>query len=86
MTWQELHSGCLGGPLVDYKRGPGHATYPSEQVGTWTILSGSPDKVRHDCGSGNVFDYEVHGSGIVGDIHNFCGATNVEVKIKSGGC
>lgn len=40
--WQEFHSGATaaGGPLIDWKLGPGHPVDPRETVGTWSV-SGS---------------------------------------------
>jgi len=91
MTWQELHTGTATsttGSLVDYKRGPGHATDPSETVGTWTVNGNGVGNasVTHNYGSGGSFTYEVHGSGVVGTNHSFCGSgPEIVARVKSGG-
>jgi hypothetical protein len=35
--WQEWHNGSSSGPVVDYKRGPGHSVDPSTTVGTYAV-------------------------------------------------
>ncbi len=87
MTWQELHSGGNGGPLIDYKRGPGHATDPSETVGTWLVTGNSGGQravVTHNYGSGGSYTYTVWNNG--NGTHSFCsGAPEVTARIKPGG-
>lgn len=39
--WQEFHSGNNSGPLIEYKRGPGHPMDPTETVGTWSATNGA---------------------------------------------
>ncbi len=36
-TWQAQEQHLVGGVLTDYKRGAGHPTDPTAQVGTWAI-------------------------------------------------
>ena len=87
MTWQELHSGTSGGPLIDYKRGPGHPVDPSETVGTWTVTGqgNSPGNVVHNYGSGGSYTYTVHSTS-VSNMYSFCvGATEIVARVKSGG-
>ena len=78
------------GALLDYKRGPGHATDPAKVVGSWSISGnfGSSASVTHDYGSGGSYTYSVHGSGAVGSVHMLCGPTTVSALIKpgQGGC
>ena len=47
--WQEFHQGATtaGGALIDWKRGAGHPTDPTETVGTWLI---SNDRLTHTYG------------------------------------
>ncbi|MFO1325810.1 MAG: hypothetical protein U1F56_00510 [Rubrivivax sp.] len=47
--WQEWHQS--GGPLFDWKLGPGHAMDPRKQVGTWTSSNGANATVTHTYGS-----------------------------------
>ena len=59
--WQEYHA--PGGALFDWKRGPGHAVDPREQVGTWSISSVTVgnvtrEQVTHKYG-GSSFVYRV---------------------------
>ncbi len=86
-VWQEQHR--AGGQLWDYKRGPGHATDPTAQVGTWTINAGSRTSpagtVTHNYGGASVYTYNVFGTGVVGSSHNFCNAvTSVVGTVKPG--
>ena len=76
-SWQEFHSGATeaGGPLIDYKLGPGHPVDPSETVGSWSVVSGAGTRtgaaVSHNYGSGGTYTYVVcDAAGTV----NFCGA------------
>lgn len=89
MTWQELHQGTSGGPLIDYKRGPGHPVDPSETVGSWTVSGsgvGNATVTHAYSGSGGTYIYSVHGTGIVGTDHSFCvGATEIVARVKAGG-
>jgi hypothetical protein len=75
-TWQEFHSGsgAGGGPLIDYKRGPGDPVDPSKQVGTWAIAEVETVNsfVVYDYGGGNSYGYAVCTNG--GSV-NFCGAS-----------
>ena len=88
MTWQELHSGTSGGPLIDYKRGPSHPVDPSETVGTWTVNGteqGNSSVTHAYSGGGGTYTYTVH-STTVSDIYSFCvGATEIVARVKSGG-
>ncbi len=76
-TWQEFHSGTTtaGGPLIDYKLGPGHPVDPSEQVGTWSVeavpTARTGAAVTHNYGSGGVYTYQVCDAGTT---VNFCSA------------
>ena len=56
--WQEFHSGATaaGGPLNDWKRGPGHPVDPTETVGSWSV-NGS--LLTHNYGVNNVFTWLV---------------------------
>ena len=87
MTWQELHSGGNGGPLIDFKRGPGHATDPSETVGTWLVTGnagGARAIVTHNYGSGGSYGYTVWNNG--NGTHSFCSAApEITARIKLGG-
>jgi hypothetical protein len=53
--WQEWHNGNAGGPLVDYKKGPGDQVDPSATVGSFSISS---DTVTYTYGS-QSYQYEV---------------------------
>ena len=89
MTWQELHVGTNSGALIDFKRGPTHAVDPSETVGTWIVngTGAGNSAVRHTyLGGGGTYDYTVHGTGVVGTIHSFCGGpTEIVAMVKLGG-
>ncbi len=82
MTWQELH--VAGGALVDYKRGPGHAVDPSEQVGTWSISgTGNNATVIHNYGTGGSYQYTVYPNGAN---YSFCSAgPEIVARVKTGG-
>ena len=55
--WQEFHSGgAEGGPLIEFKRGPGHPVEPTQQVGTWST-SGS--RVIHSYTGGPSYSWLV---------------------------
>ena len=74
--WQEWHNGTTSGPLVDYKKGPGHSTDPSETVGTYSIVgSGATNpnasRVRYTYTGDTSYEYAVCQEG--GAVH-FCGA------------
>lgn len=62
--YQEFHA--ASGELIDYKRGPGHATDPSKKVGTW---SASGNDVVYNYGPGQQYRYTVHRAG---NSNNFC--------------
>lgn len=87
MTWQEWHQPGTQGvasPIVDYKRGPGHAVDPSKPVGTWTVF-GSDGRtfVRYDYGGGHIYSYQVWSNG--DGTHSFCSANpEIVAKIKPG--
>ena len=87
MTWQELHNGSTTGTLVDYKRGPGHATDPSETVGSWSIGgTGSNRTVIHNYGSGGTYEYLIYNNG--NGTYSFCpvsGGTEIVARVKPGG-
>ena len=60
--WQEYHATGLA--LIDYKRGPGHPVDPTEQVGTWSIITTGPasnprEEVRHSYTGGTSYQYRV---------------------------
>lgn len=83
MDWQELHQ--QGGGLVDYKRGPGHKTDPSEHVGTWSLsgVDGRGVFVTHDYGGGKSYTYSVWRNG--DGTHSFCSANpEVKARVKTG--
>jgi hypothetical protein len=76
-TWQEFHGGgtAAGGPLSDWKRGPGHSVDPSAVVGSWSIVN-VPDAnaeslVKYQYTGGGVYLYSVcqNGASVT-----FCGA------------
>ena len=71
--WQEFHSGAsaAGGPLIDWKLGPGHPVDPSKQTGTWSVQGpdGSAAAV-YNYGTGGTYAYAVCQEG-VGRLH-FC--------------
>jgi hypothetical protein len=46
--WQEWHE--AGGALWDWKRGPGHAVDPRDQVGNWSAANGANATVTHTYG------------------------------------
>jgi hypothetical protein len=55
---QEEHRGsATGGQLWDYKMGPGHATDPTAQEGTW---SASADVVTYNYSGGSNYSYNVY--------------------------
>lgn len=82
MDAQELHQ--RGGALVDYKRGPGHPTDPTKQVGTWTVTDGRGVFVIHKYSDRVQPAYSVWDN--KDGTHSFC-SDNPEVKarIKIGG-
>ena len=60
--WQEYHATSLA--LIDSKRGPGHSVDPTEQVGTWSIVTTGPvsnprEQVRHSYTGGTSYQYRV---------------------------
>jgi hypothetical protein len=70
--WQEEHiaggvPGVIGGPLFDYKKGPGDPVDPRTQVGSWSVADG---KITHSYIGGAVYTWEVHPMG--GTRHSFC--------------
>jgi len=73
-TWQEFHSGATeaGGPLIDWKLGPGHPMDPSKQVGTWSVqnVATADSFVVYNYGSGGSYSYAVCQAG---NNVNFCG-------------
>lgn len=83
MQWQELHQ--PGGSLVDYKRGPGHPTDPSEAVGTWRVTGSNRGAfVTHDYGGGQAYTYSVYNNG--DGTYSFCGTgPEIKARIKPGG-
>ncbi len=83
---QEFHGGSssVGGPLIDWKRGPVDPIDPTEQVGTWNISgTGTDTKVNYVYGSttysNSVWD---HGDGT----YSFCNQLGNETiaTIKAG--
>lgn len=60
-TWeaQEFHQGTSGAAnnLIDFKRGPGHATDPTGPVGSWSIEG---NQIRHNYGAGANYIYDVY--------------------------
>ncbi|MDO8959793.1 MAG: hypothetical protein Q7U85_08680 [Rhodocyclaceae bacterium] len=71
--WQESH--CPGGQLWDYKRGPGHATDPTSQVGTWSV-STNGQEVTYNYGSGGSYTFTVYKNNS-SNTYDFCGSSNV---------
>ena len=81
--FQELH--VASNTLRDYKRGPGHATDPSKDVGTWAIVD---DTVRYSytdaSGSSGPYTHTVHDSG--GGAYSICqGGAEVATLQDDGG-
>ena len=75
--WQEWHNGnAISGVVVDYKRGPGHAVDPSEQVGTYRITrtgqASSTVVVNYTYGTNN-YPYRV--CRVDTNTYAFCGAS-----------
>jgi hypothetical protein len=62
--WQEFHQ--AGGALIDWKRGPGHAVDPTEQVGTWSAVNGAASVLTHTYG-GTSFSWLVCQTGNSGN-------------------
>ncbi len=61
-SWQEFHQGstAAGGPVIDWKRGPGHATDPTTQVATWSVPATRGEaRVVYDYGGGTTFRFAV---------------------------
>ena len=87
MTWQELHSGANGGPLIDFKRGAGHATDPSATVGTWLVTgdpAGQRALITHNYGTGGSYTYTVWNNS--NGTHSFCSANpEIIARVKTGG-
>ena len=73
--WQEFHSGATanGGPLIDWKLGPGHPVDPTTQVGTWSIadVDTANTIAIYNYGSGGTYGYAVC---LNGATVNFCGS------------
>jgi hypothetical protein len=89
-TWQEFHTpGGGSNSLIDYKGGPGHATDPTEPVGSWSINSNNSTDatVTYDYGTGGNYTYRVWGTGpysfCVGATETVAGAT---LKTGQGPC
>ncbi|MBK9234589.1 MAG: hypothetical protein IPO19_00425 [Rhodoferax sp.] len=57
--WQEWHNGSNAGPLVDYKRGPGHAVDPTETVGTFIAIDGASSRLTHIYSGGGTYSWIV---------------------------
>lgn len=81
-TWtnQEYHSGATSGPLIDYKRGPGHAVDPTSTIGSWSI-AGDQIQYFYTGGATYIFDvYEKSGA------YSFCNGTSsaAEATIRTG--
>lgn len=76
-AWQEFHSGATvaGGPLIDYKLGPGHPVDPTETVGAWSVIGGagarSGSSVSYRYTGGSTYVYAVCDAGAT---VNFCSA------------
>lgn len=77
--WQEQHR--AGGELWDYKLGPNDPIDPTKRVGSWEIRAeGREFFLRHIYASGS-YNYEVRGSGNIGDLHSLCGSFDGGVDI-----
>ena len=60
--FQELH--VAPNTLLDYKRGPAHATDPSKKVGTWASVDETvQDSYLDGSGSSGPYTHTVHDSG-----------------------
>ena len=84
--WQEQHRGAgTSGELWDYKQGPGHPVDPTSRVGSWEVrTAGREQIVRYIYGAGAFsYNYQVRGTGIVGQPHSFCGAFDGGVDIDN---
>ena len=87
-TWdaQEFHQTPSGAAnnLIDFKRGPGHATDPTGPVGKWTLVG---DQINYNYGTGGNYTYDVYEKN--GD-YSFCVGANerAAATIRTGqvGC
>jgi hypothetical protein len=88
---QEYHQ--LGGALIDYKLGAGHAVDPTTQIGTWATISGTPGKINYSyTGDPTVYSNTVVRSGTTLANFTYCfdnGTTTIPAAtVKTGqvGC
>ena len=71
----------FGVELWDYKLGPNDPRDPTALVGSWEIITeGDLSAVRYTYAGGS-YNYTVHGSGIVGQTHSFCGSFDGGIDI-----
>lgn len=80
--WQEQHR--AGGALWDYKKGPSDPVDPTKRVGDWAIIpnrNGVEEIVRYSYPQS--YQYTVHGTGVVGTLHSFCGSFDGGVDIDN---
>ena len=75
--WQEYHQ--VGGALIDWKMGPGHAVDPSKQVGTWSATSSG---LAYNYGSGGNYTYQVFDNN--NGTYSFCNGAEMLVTVRSG--
>ena len=75
--WQEYHQ--VGGALIDWKMGPGHAVDPSKQVGTWSAMSSG---LAYNYGSGGNYTYQVFDNN--NGTYSFCNGAEMLVTVRSG--
>lgn len=95
-TWNAQEQHIVGGVLNDYKRGAGHPTDPTAQVGTWAISgTGGNAAVVYNYG-GTQYSYGVCSTGQTASANQavgFCpvapnpgSATSATLRIGASGC
>lgn len=74
--WNEVLAGGTSGTVTEYAKGPSDPVDPSQQVGTYTISSGSggnPDYITYNYGTGGSFSYAIGPKATTGaGPYNFC--------------
>ncbi len=89
-TWQEFHQGAGSGTLIDWKQGPGHATDPTSNVGTWVAGNDTNALLTHSYGT-SAYSWMVCRQGTSSNfaLVSTSGAatiTGVTVKAGQGAC
>jgi DNA-binding transcriptional regulator YdaS (Cro superfamily) len=100
--WNEVHTGTgisSSGQVLDYKKGPGHPTDPSDTVahptGTYSVSPAGADtgQVVYNYGAGGTYGYTIRAN--LGSaspnlgLYSFCttgGGINIAVNMSSGHC